>query len=100
MNIKILFRGMEQSDAIEKYTSKVLKKINKFLDEEHQTIYFDLVFQADRDLTHYNVELRLRGEDLNVMVAREGRDLLREIDHVVKVMIKELRKRKDKALNK
>jgi len=96
----MLFRGMEHSDAVEKYTNKELRKLNKFLNESFEPIYFDLVLQADKHRTHHKVELRLRGTGLRLVAAREGKDLYREIDHVVKVMIKELQKKKEKALDK
>lgn len=100
MNIVILFRGMEHSDAVEKYTNKELRKINKHLHQDFEPVYFDLVLESNKNKTHYEVELRLRGQDLSLTAFVEGKDLYREIDHVVKVMIKELKKYKEKILDK
>ena len=100
MNIVMLFRGMEHSAAVEKYTNKELRKINKHLHQDFEPVYFDLVLESNKNKTHHEVELRLRGEDLKLIATVEGKDLYREIDHVVKVMIKELKKRKEKALDK
>lgn len=100
MNIVMLFRGMEHSSDVEKYTNKTLRKINKHLNQEQKSVYFDLVFEADRLQTNYKVELRLRGQDLSLTAVVEGKDLYREIDHVVKVMIKELKKRTEETFAK
>lgn len=100
MNIVMLFRGMKHSADIEKYTNKELRKINKHLNQNFEPVYFDLLFEANKQQTHHKIELRLRGQDLSLTATVEGKHLYREIDHVVKVMIKELKKRKEKALDK
>lgn len=99
MNSAMIFRGMEHSAAVEKYTNKELRKINKFLHQDQEPVYFDLVFEANAQQPHYKIELKLRGENLKARAVVEGRDLYREIDHVVKVMIKELRKKTEKVLD-
>ncbi|MFT6765232.1 MAG: ribosomal subunit interface protein [Alteromonas naphthalenivorans] len=99
MSIKIVFLGIDHSDDLEKYANKELKKINKFLPAEDEIVYFDLVFQPDKQQKSYTVELQLHGQDFHLIVAVKGTDLYRETDHVVKVMIKELRKHNEKVLD-
>ncbi|MFT6765229.1 MAG: ribosomal subunit interface protein [Alteromonas naphthalenivorans] len=100
MNIRIAFRGMDHSDLAEKYANKELEKLTKYLNQDLEPLYIDLVLQADHNNTHHKVELRLNGKNLHLMASREGKDLYQEIDHVVKVMGKELKKHKGKALDK
>ncbi len=100
MNVRIAFRGMEHSDSVENYANKEMEKLTKFLHKEPEPLSFDLVLQADKNHTHHKVELRLSGKNLNLVAAREGKDLYQEIDHVVKIMGKELQKNKEKALDK
>jgi len=91
---------MEHSDSVENYARKELDKLNKFLQKEPEPISFDMVLEADKHRTHHKVELRLNGKNLHLVAAREGKDLYQEIDHVVKIMGKELQKHKEKALDK
>ena len=100
MNIRIAFRGMDHSDSVENYANKEMGKLTKYLHQEPDPIYFDLVLQADKNKTHHQVELRVNGKDLHFMASREGADLYQEIDHVIKIMGKELQKHKEKALDK
>lgn len=100
MNIRITFRGMEHSDSVENYVNQEMEKLNKFLRQEFEPMYFDVVLEADKHHTHHKVELRLNGKGLRLMASREGKDLYQEIDHVIKIMGKELQKHKEKALDK
>jgi ribosomal subunit interface protein len=100
MNIRIAFRGMEHSNAIENYAHKELEKLTKFLHKEPEPIYFDLVLEADKHHLHHKVELRINSKHFHFITAREGKDLYQELDHVIKVMGREIKKHKEKALDK
>jgi ribosomal subunit interface protein len=100
MNIRIAFRGMDHSDSVENYAQAELDKLTKFLPKESEPIYFDLVLQADHNHMHHKVELRVNGKNLHFVASREGKDLYQELNHVIKVMGKELQKKKGKALDK
>lgn len=100
MNIRIAFRGMDHSNAIENYANKELEKLTKFLHKEPEPIYFDLVLTADHQRSHHEVELRVNSKHFHLMAQREGKDLYQELEHVVKIMSKEIKKHKEKALDK
>lgn len=99
MNIRIAFRGMEHSDAIETYANNELEKLTKFLHKEPEPIYFDLVLEAGREHLHHKVELRVNSKHFHFITHREGKDLYKELDHVIKIMGQEIKKHKEKALD-
>ena len=100
MNIRIAFRGMNHSASIEEYARKELEKLRKFLHNEQEPIFFDLVLEADSQHLHHKVELRVNSKHFHLMANREGKDLYLELDHVIKIMKQEVKKHKEKALDK
>ena len=100
MNVRITFRGMEHSDSVENYAHKELGKLSKYLQKEPNSLDFDLVLEADKHHTHHKVELRLKGKGLHLVASREGKDLYQEIYHVIKIMGKEVKKHKEKMIDK
>lgn len=100
MNIRIAFRGMDHSNSIEEYANKELDKLSKFLSREPEPIYLDLVLEAGREHLHHKVELRINSKHFHFITSREGKDLYQELDHVIKIMGQEVKKHKEKALDK
>lgn len=99
MNIRIVFRGMEHSASIETYVRKELEKVTKLLQKE-DVVSIDLVLDAGRQHHHHHAELRLSSHHYHLVASHEGADLYQEIDHVVKTMVHEVKKEKEKALDK
>ncbi len=101
MNIRIAFRNMEHSVAIENYVNKELEKVTKFLQKEDgDTINIDVVLDAKRTHHHHHVEIRLSSKHYHLIASHEGPDLYLEIDHVVKTMVSEVKKQKERNLDK
>ncbi len=100
MNIRIAFRNMDHSDAIDAYARKELDKVTKFLQKEDDTYHLDLVLDAAKTHAHHKVELRLNSKHYHLIASHEGADLYLEIDHVIKTMVQEVKKHKEKALDK
>ncbi len=100
MNIRIAFRNMDHSASIEAYAQKELEKIFKFLKNENDLIHLDLVLDAARVHHHHHVELRLNSKHYHLIASHEGADLYQEIDRVIKTMIQEIKKEKEKNLDK
>lgn len=100
MNIRIAFRGMDHSDAIEVYARKQLEQLNTFLKESMEPLFIDLVLEAARQHAHHKVELRLNGHNLHLMAHEEGPDLYLALEHTVKKMVSEVKKHKEKLLDK
>ena len=100
MDIRIAFRHMDHSVAIENYAKKELEKVTKFLQKEDNLIHIDLVLDAAKIHAHHTVELRLNSKHYHLIASHEGADLYQEIDHVVKTMVQEIKKQKEKHLDK
>lgn len=100
MNIQISFRAMDHSDSTEKYTQKALEKVKKFLGKEPSPIKIEVVLEANRVHAHHQVEIRLHSKNYHFIVKHEGADLYAEIDRVVKTLIEEIKKNKNKLLDK
>jgi len=100
MDIRIAFRHMDHSVAIENYAKKELAKVTKFLQKEDDLIHIDFVLDAARVHAHHKVELRLNSKHYHLIASHEGADLYQEIDHVVKTMVQEIKKQKEKHVDK
>ena len=100
MNRRIVFRNMGHSDAIDAYAHKELDKVTKFLQKEDDAYHLDLVLDAAKTHAHHKVELRLNSKHYLLIASHEGADLYLEIDHVIKTMVQEIKKHKEKALDK
>jgi len=100
MDIRIAFRHMDHSVAIENHARKELEKVTKFLQKEDDLIHIDLVLDAARVHAHHKVELRLNTKHYHLIASEEGPDLYVLIDHVVKTMVHEIKKHKEKHLDK
>lgn len=100
MDIRIVFRHMEHSLAIENYARAALEKVTKFLQKEDNLIRIDLVLDAAHVHAHHKVELRLNSKHYHLIATQEGADLYQEIDHVVKTMVQEIKKHKEKHIDK
>ena len=75
-------------------------KVTKFLQKEDDLIHIDFVLDAARVHAHHKVELRLNSKHYHLIASHEGADLYQEIDHVVKTMVQEIKKQKEKHLDK
>ncbi len=100
MDIRIVFRGMDHSDAIESYINEELEhKVLKFLQKEDDLVHFDVVLDAGKIHAHHHVEIRLRSKHYHFVASHEGPDCYAVIDHVIKVVVEDIKKQKDRALS-
>jgi len=100
MKIRISFRGMDHSNAAQEYIEKALQKIYKFIEKEPEPIQFDVILEAHRQHHHHKVEIRMRSKHNHFIVEHEGPDLYREVDHVIKRLIEDIKRKKGKYLDK
>ena len=100
MNVRIAFRGMDHSNAMETYAREAMQKINTFLKSEHEPISLDCVLEAARQHHHHKVEIRLTSKHYHTVVVQEGPELYLLIDTAVKITVEDIKKQKDKALSK
>lgn len=100
MNIRIAFRHMEQTPALEAHARKELLKLDKLIHAEHTPIFIDLVLEEHKLHAHNRVELRVNLPNGHFMAHSEGPDMYALINIVVDKMVTELRKEKDRKLSK
>ncbi len=100
MNTRIVFRGMEHSQLLEDYAREALSKTDKFLSHEVDPIQVDMVLEAHKQHQHHKVEIRLKSKHHHVVMSHEGTDIYVVIDYVVKHVVEEIKKNKDKMLDK
>lgn len=99
MKIRMAFRGMEHSNAMEEYASKKLGKLEKFLQKEPEPLYVDLVLEAARQHHHHKVEIRINNKHHHIMVHSEGPDLYLQIDATVDKAVHEAKKDKERMID-
>ncbi len=99
MKIRIAFRGMEHSNAMEEYASKKMEKLERFLQKEPEPLYVDLVLEAARQHHHHKVELRINSKHHQINVHSEGPDLYLQIDATVDKAVHEAKKDKERAID-
>ena len=100
MDIRVVFRGMDHSDAIETYIAdEVENKLFKFLQKEDDLVHLDVVLDAGRIHAHHHVEMRLRSKHYHFTAHHEGPDLYAVIDHVLKIVVEDVKKQKDRMIS-
>ncbi|MCF7899909.1 HPF/RaiA family ribosome-associated protein [Candidatus Babeliales bacterium] len=99
MNIQISFRGMDHSDLAENYVHLALEKVAKYLEKEPDPITIEVLLEAHRVHAHHKVEIRIHSKHNHFIIKHEGEDLYYEIDHVIKVLIEEIKKNKNKNID-
>lgn len=100
MNTRIVFRGMEHSQLLEDYAREALSKTDKFLENEPDPVQIDVVLEAHKQHQHHKVEVRLKSKSHHIVMSHEGADIYVVIDYVIKHVIEEIKKNKDKMLGK
>lgn len=98
MNIKLTFRHMDHSDAIEEYVQKQLAKIKRILEHERSPIYVELTLSPSDVHRHHRVELLIKSPHYDLMSEYEhaGTDFYDAINHVITVMYRRLLEAKDR----
>lgn len=96
MHKRIMFRFMDHSDAIEKYSHKRIEKIDKFFKREPGPIYIDMVLEAHREKDFFRVEFRVNSVHYHSVIQTEGFDMYAMIDEAVCKMVKDIIRKKDK----
>jgi ribosomal subunit interface protein len=100
MNIRITFRGMESSGAVEKYLAERNKKLERMLTGERDPINLEIILEAQPVHAQFAVELRLHAADYHVRAHKQGTDLYGLIDSTFDVLVSEIRKFKGKNITK
>lgn len=100
MNVRLVFRGMDHSDAIEAYVHQELEhKVLRFVQREGDLVNVDVVLDAGKIHAHHYVEIRLKNKHYHFIASYEGSDLYGVLDHVIKIIVEDVKKHKDRTIS-
>ena len=100
MHKRITFRGMDHSPVIEEHCNGQLVKLEKFIKNERDPIYLDLILEAERTHHHHRVELRIKTPRYDLISNYEGPDMYDVIDRVIDVMYHKIHEKKRELQDK
>lgn len=100
MNIRIAFRHMEKTSALEEHARAELAKLEKLINIEHTPIFVDLIFEEHKLRDNNRVELRVNVPHGHFMANAEGSDMYLLIGQVIDKMLAELRREKERKISK
>ena len=100
MELEIVFRGTEPSQAMEAYVIKYGQKFKKYLGQQDEnSVFLHVVLEGHHNHHMYMVEVRLKSQQFDLVVQREGKDMYPLIDETMHVMEQELSKAKRKNVD-
>ena len=100
MQIKITFRSMDHSDAIEKYVRAEIEKFGQLFNREGGPINISVVLEAHREKHYFIAEFIVDSSDYHAVTRAEGADMYTMINDAAHKMTQELIKQKGKLLEK
>lgn len=100
MELKMTFRGMDHTDAIEEYVVKNLTKFKKYLGKEDpDATFLHVILEGNHNHDIYEIEMRLKSPHFDIVVEREAHKMYPLIDEVVHIMERELKDSKEKFID-
>ena len=100
MNIKITFRSMDHSDAIERYVREKIEKLYKFFKRENSdSIFISFTLEGHRTHHYFIAELKVKSAQYDLIAKKEGPEMYVMIDNVVNIMDKEISREKEKHVS-
>jgi ribosomal subunit interface protein len=99
MDKQITFRNMEHSDVMENYINQQLEKIEKYLENEREPIYIELVLEPSKVHAHHRVELRVKTPRYYLVEDYTGPDFYPVLDHVIDAMYRQILEKKKELVD-
>jgi ribosomal subunit interface protein len=100
MELEIVFRSMEHSDALEKYVAKYLEKFKKYFGKEDPSSIFVHIVLTGNHHHHINiVEAHVKTQNFDVQVKREGADMYPLVDETMHIVERDLQKAKQRKVD-
>lgn len=100
MELEIIFRGTDPSDAMEKYVIKYVEKFKKYMGHQdpHST-FVHVVLEGHHNHHLMMVEVRVKSQMYDLVVRRDGQDMYELIDETMKIMERNLQEHKQRAVD-
>lgn len=100
MELELVFRGMDPSEAMEKYVAKYFEKFKKYFGKEDPSSIFLHTVLEGHFTHHINmVEVRIKTQHFNVQAKREGAEMYPLIDEVMHIVERDLQKAKQRKVD-
>ncbi len=101
MIIRIVYRNMEKTDAIEQHAREQLKKVEKFLSYDNEPIYINLALEASKTREHHSIHLHVTTPHHNFMEVYEhqGIPFYEALDKAIDAMYHTLHKEKERLID-
>lgn len=99
MEIKITYRGLDQSKELDNHIHEQLKKIEISLEHVRSPIILEVVIERYDVHKRFQITLRLRAPMLNFLASHEGPDLYAEINHACDVLHHRIREAQQKLVD-
>ena len=100
MHKRITFRHMDSEQVREKYFDEQLEKFVKFLNDAKSPVFIDVVLESGKIHAHHRVEVRVKSPNYDLVSHFEGPRMYDVIDEAIDRMYLELRKHKEKLVDK
>ncbi|MBP7854413.1 ribosome-associated translation inhibitor RaiA [Candidatus Babeliales bacterium] len=100
MELEIIFRGIDPSEALEKYVAKYFTKFKKYLGRQDPSSIF-LHVVLDGQFNHHlnQVEARVKTQEFDLIAKRQGPEMYPLIDEVMHIMEHDLQKAKQRKVD-
>ncbi|MBP9765011.1 HPF/RaiA family ribosome-associated protein [Candidatus Babeliales bacterium] len=100
MQLEIIFRGTEPSQAMEAYVIKYVEKFKKYMSKEDpESVFVHVVLEGHHNHHIMNVEVRVKSQHYDLVVDRDGADMYPLIDETMKIMEEELQQHKQRMVD-
>ena len=96
MNRKLIFRGMDHSDALDKDMNAHIDKMAKYFKQEHEPITIDAILESHREKHYFIVEFRIQTPDYHIIAREEGASMYQLMNAAGQKAVQEIIKKKDK----
>lgn len=100
MKLEMIFRGTEPSVAIEKYVIKYAEKLKKYMHKEDpESTFVHVVLEGQHNHHIMSVEVRIKSQNFDIIVKKDGHDMYPLIDETMKVVEHDLSKAKQRLVD-
>ena len=100
MKKRIVYRGIESTPVLEEFINAHLEKVEKLLENEPTPVFIDVVIEQSKIHSHHRVEVKVKSPHYDLVAHHEGPEMYQEIDTVTDKMVAEIRRAKEKRVDK
>jgi len=99
MDKKITFRNMDHSEVMENYINEQLVKVEKYLENEREPVFIELVLEPVKIHAQHRVELRVKSPRYYLVSDYEGPEFYDVLDRVIDVMYRQILEKKKELMD-